>query len=92
LKHGSAIPRRFEPSGYASRKTIAGTLSTSSLVDGVGSGELSRVKMNALRAPLTALSSREDKCVFDEADGFIDVCAAKVYSGLGADIVMQSFR
>ena len=28
--------------------------------------------MNALRAPLTALPSREDKCVFDEADDFID--------------------
>ena len=43
-----------------------------SLVDGVGWGVLSRVEMNALRAPLTAPPSREDKCVWDEADDFID--------------------
>ena len=42
-------------------------------VDGVGSGVLSRVEMNALRAPLTALPSREDNYVFDEADDFIEV-------------------
>ena len=47
-------------------------VSLRSLVDGVGSGALSRVKMNTLRVPLTALPSREDKCVFDEADDFID--------------------
>jgi len=41
-------------------------------VDGVGSGVLSRVEMNALRAPLTALPSREDNYVFDETDDFID--------------------
>jgi hypothetical protein len=43
------------------------------LLDGVASGGLSRVKMNALRAPLTAPRTTEDKCVFDEADDFIDV-------------------
>ena len=43
-----------------------------SRVDGVGSGVLSRVEMNTLRAPLTALPSREHKCVLDEADDFID--------------------
>ena len=42
------------------------------LVDGVGWEALSRVEINALRAPLTALPSREDKCVLDEADDFID--------------------
>jgi len=42
------------------------------LVDGVGSGVLSRVEMNALRAPLTALPNHEGKCAFDEADDFID--------------------
>ena len=47
-------------------------VSLRSLVDGVGWGVLSRVEMNALRAPLTALPSREDKCVLDEADDFID--------------------
>ena len=47
-------------------------VSLRSPVDGVGSGALSRVEMNALRAPLTALPSREDKCLFDEADDFID--------------------
>ena len=47
-------------------------VSLRSRVDGVGWGALSRVKMNALRAPLTALPSQEDKCVFDEADDFID--------------------
>jgi hypothetical protein len=43
-----------------------------SLAHGVGSGGLSRVEMNALRAPLTALLSGEHKCVLDEADDFID--------------------
>jgi hypothetical protein len=47
-------------------------VSLRSLVDGVGWGALSRVEMNALRAPLTALPNREDKCVLDEADDFID--------------------
>ena len=47
-------------------------VSLRSLVHGVGWGALSRVEMNALQAPLTALPSREDKCVFDEADDFID--------------------
>jgi len=47
-------------------------VSLRSLVHGIGSGALSRVEMNALRAPLTALPSPEDKCVFDEADDFID--------------------
>ena len=47
-------------------------VSLRSLVDGVGWGALSRVEMNALRAPLTALPSREDKYVLDEADDFID--------------------
>ena len=43
-----------------------------SLVDDLDWGALSRVEMNALRAPLTTLPSREDKCVLDEADDFID--------------------
>ena len=43
-----------------------------SLVHGVGSGVLSRVEMNALQAPLTALLRRVHKCVLDEADDFID--------------------
>ena len=47
-------------------------VSLRSLVDGVGSGALSRVEMNALRAPLTALLNQEGKCVFDEADDFTD--------------------
>ena len=47
-------------------------VSLRSRVDDVGWGALSRVEMNALRSPLTALSSREDKCVLDEADDFID--------------------
>ena len=47
-------------------------VSLRSLLDGVGWGALSRVEMNALRAPLTALPSREDNCVFGEADDFID--------------------
>ena len=47
-------------------------VSLRSPVDGVGSGALSMVEMNALRAPLTALPSREGKCLFDEADDFID--------------------
>jgi len=47
-------------------------VSLRSRVDGVGSGVLSRVEMNALRAPLTALPNHEDKCAFDEADDFID--------------------
>ena len=47
-------------------------VSLRSLVDGVGWEALSRVEINALRAPLTALPSREDKCVLDEADDFID--------------------
>ena len=47
-------------------------VSLRSLVDGVASRALSRVEMNALRAPLTALLSREHKCVLDEADEFID--------------------
>ena len=47
-------------------------VSLRSLVHGVASGGLSRVEMNALRAPLTALLRREHKCVLDEADDFID--------------------
>ncbi len=47
-------------------------VSLRSLVDGIGSGVLSRVEMNALQAPLTAPPNREDKCAFDEADDFID--------------------
>jgi hypothetical protein len=47
-------------------------VSLRSLADAVGWGALSRVEMNALRAPLTALPSCEDKCVLDEADDFID--------------------
>jgi len=47
-------------------------VSLRSLVDGVDWEALSRVEMNALRAPLTALPSREHKCVLDEADDFID--------------------
>ena len=47
-------------------------VSLRSSVDDVDWGRLSRVEMNALRAPLTALPSQEDKCVFDEADDFID--------------------
>jgi hypothetical protein len=39
-------------------------VSLRSSVDDVDWGTLSRVEMNALRAPLTALPSREDKCVF----------------------------
>jgi hypothetical protein len=35
-------------------------------------GVLSRVEMNALWAPLTALLRRVHKCVLDEADDFID--------------------
>ena len=53
-------------------------VSLRSLVDGVGSGALSRVEMNALRAPLTALPSREDKYVLDEADDFIDSDKASI--------------
>ena len=40
-----------------------------------GRGGLSRVEMNALRAPLTALPSPQEKCLFfllDRADAFID--------------------
>ena len=47
-------------------------VSLRSLADGAGWEALSRVEMNALRAPLTALPSREDKCVLNEADDFID--------------------
>jgi len=46
---------------------------------------LSRVEMNALRAPLTALPSREDNYVFDEADDFIDSVMA-IYQQLFTDL------
>ena len=57
-------------------------VSLRSPVDGVGSGALSRVEMNALRAPLTALPSREGKCLFDEADDFIDSANADFFTTL----------
>ena len=50
-------------------------VSLRSLVDGVGSGALSRVEMNALRAPLTALyvsNGREIAFSVDSANAFID--------------------
>jgi len=50
-------------------------VSLRSHVDSVGRGGPSRIKMNALRAPLTALSvSNRRKVVFslDSADAFID--------------------
>jgi hypothetical protein len=62
------IAERFPPRNEAPLNFV----SLRSLVDGVGSGALSRVEINTLWAPLTALPSREDKCVFDEADDFID--------------------
>ncbi len=40
--------------------------------DGLRSRVLSRVQMNALRAPLTAPANEMDSCVLDETDDFID--------------------
>ena len=59
----SCQPRNEAPLNFVSLRPV---------VDGVGSGALSRVEMNALRAPLTSLPNREDKCAFDEADDFIE--------------------
>ena len=67
-----AVPELVRESSQLRNEAPLNFVSLRSLVDGVGSGALSRVEMNALRAPLTALPSREDKCVFDEADDFID--------------------
>ena len=47
-------------------------VSLRSLAHCVGSGVLSRVQMNALRAPLTALPNPDGSVSFDEADDFID--------------------
>ena len=50
-------------------------VSLRSRFDCVARRGLSRVKMNALRAPLTALSAREEKCrhfLLDNADVVID--------------------
>jgi hypothetical protein len=62
------IGEGFQPRNEAPLNFV----SLRSLVDGVGWEALSRVEMNALRAPLTALPSREDKYVLNEADDFID--------------------
>src|SRR6516164_1960121 len=51
---------------------------------------LSRVEMNALRAPLTALSALEEECrhfLLDTADAFIDgrlFSAIRKFSGIGS--------
>jgi hypothetical protein len=67
-----AVPELVRESSQLRNEAPLNFVSLRSLVDGVGSGALSRVEMNALRAPLTALLSREGKCLFDEADDFID--------------------
>jgi len=68
----AVVPELSRESSPLRNEAPLNFVSLRSLVHGVGWGALSRVEMNALRAPLTALPSREDKCVLDEADDFID--------------------
>ena len=67
-----AVPELVRESSQLGNEAPLNFVSLRSLAHCVGSGGLSRVQMNALRAPLTALPSREDKYVLDEADDFID--------------------
>jgi hypothetical protein len=68
----AVVPELIRESCRLRNEAPLNFVSLRSLVDGVGSGMLSRVEMNALWAPLTALPNHQGKCVFDEADDFID--------------------
>jgi hypothetical protein len=67
-----AVPELVRESSQLRNEAPLNFVSLRSLAHCVGSGGLSRVQMNALRAPLTALPNPDGSVSFDEADDFID--------------------
>ena len=68
----AVVPELIRESCQLENEAPLNFVSLRSLIHGVGSGALSRVETNALRAPLTAPPNQAGNCVFDEADDFID--------------------